>query len=233
MTLLDTRLSGSNEGDNQATLRVVRRTIESNATRDGVAISGVIDVYTTLLDHPRYNLVLNIARGTVAGQQPTTSITGLVGHDLPWPNVDFVVFENSYTEEAIDYLPAFERGIQELSKLHFQEGSQALGQVYRKIGSGMRILRTRLEEIVPGTLLPQHNKLVITALPEMMKFTELPPTVNVGLLLVPPKCDCGVSCCCGCSWGCGCSLGICFPPVICGCCCGVGCGAGCGCGTCL
>ncbi len=230
VTLLDTTLSGGDENHNQSTLRVLRRTLESSAVRDGVSVPGVVEVYTSLLNHPRYNITLNISRGGLTGKPLETAITGMIGHDVPLPNVDYVVFENSYKLYATDYLPAFDQGLQNLKKLHFQEGSHALGQVYEEIGNGLRILKVKLEQIVPETLVPQHDKLVITSLPELMKFAELPPTVKVGELFAL-GCGCSCSCCCGAGGccGCGCSLGVCIPSPICGCCCGFGVGCGCGC----
>ena len=203
-----------------------------------MTVSGVIDTYSVLLEHPRYHLVLNISQGAVLGEEPRASIEGMIGHDLPMANVDYVVFENSYTEPAIDYFKAFASGVEGLSRLHIREGSPALGGIYGEISAGLRWLGIELGELAPDIIPPQRNKLIITSVPELAKFVKLPPSVHVGVL-GEFGCSCACTCCCDCSCGagCGCSIGLCIPETICGCCIGCGCGCSCscscGCGWCI
>ena len=229
------------DGHASANIKVIKKVLTTDTVKDGVPLHRVMDIYSVLLDHPRFTIAFNIGNGPVTsptrGAEVGTSVAVMINHDLPVPNIDFIAIENNdYVYNCAKYPDAFRSGIQALANLHGKGGSNALHRVYKGIADSMDLMKAEVAKAVPVTLLPIHSKVVITSLPELMKFTSIPSTVNFGAALV--GCDCSLSCCCGCGacLGCGCTLGLCLPPPLCFCSaclgCGCGCGGCCGCSLC-
>jgi hypothetical protein len=239
--LADTRTPLLFDGHASANLKVIKKVLTTETVKDGVPLHRVMDIYSVLLDHPRFNITFNVGNGPVTsptrGAEVGTTIAVMINHDLPIPNIDFIAIENNdYVYNTAKYPYAYRSGIQALADIHGKGSGNALARVYKGIADSMDIMKAELEKAVPDTLMPIHSKVVITSLPELMKFTTIPSTVNFGATV--GGCDCTLTCCCGCGTclGCGCSIGLCFPPVPCFCnaCvgCGCGCGACCGCSLC-
>jgi hypothetical protein len=239
--LTDTSVPFHFDGHNSANIKVIKKVLTTDTIKDGVPLHRVMDIYSILLDHPRFNIAFNVGNGPVTsptrGAEIGTTIAVMINHDLPIPNIDFIAIENNdYVYNSAQYPYAYRSGIQALADLHRNGAFKALSRVYKGIADSMELMEAEVEKAVPETLLPIHSKVVITSLPELMKFTNIPSTVNFGAAVV--GCDCTLTCCCGCGTclGCGCTLGLCFPPAPCFCnaClgCGCGCGACCGCSLC-
>ncbi|HYG64441.1 MAG TPA: hypothetical protein VEL74_17820 [Thermoanaerobaculia bacterium] len=175
-------------------------------------------VHAALLDHPEYNLSVNI------GQGRTTMLAGMARHDLPLPMLDYLIFRPDTEEDVVTHLAAYRSGLLELAKLHGRQGRQALARVYREMAQGFMVMSRRFDAAVPERLLPAKNEIVVTSVPELLRFVQKPPDLQHS----EKACDCSCSCnvCCGC----GCSFGVCIEFVSpCGCDCCLACGCGCGC----
>ncbi len=175
-------------------------------------------VHSAVLDHPLYNLAVNV------GQGRTTMLAGMARHDLPLALLDYVIFRPAEEEDAVTHLAAYQTGIRQLAKLHRREGRQPLARVYDEMAEGFGVLGERFDAAVSERLVPAKNEIVITSMPEMLRFVQKPSHLQHA----EKACDCSCSCnfCCGC----GCSLGFCLEPVSpCGCDCCLACGCGCGC----
>lgn len=176
-------------------------------------------VHSVLLDNPQYNIAINV------GQGETTMLAGMARHDLPAASLDYVVFRSALESDVVTHLRAYREGVLALAKLHRREGRVALSRVYQKIAEGMGELPERFAAAVSERLVPVSNELVITSIPEALRFVQKPQHLRA---TGKAACDCSCSCsvCCGC----GCSLGLCIEIISpCGCDCCIACGCGCGC----
>lgn len=173
-------------------------------------------VHAGLLDHPLYGLSVS------AGNSPKASVAALARHDVPLPVLDFVIFRTE-GDDSDGYFAAYARGVEELERMHASQGQRELVQVYREIRKGLLSLQGPFRDAVGGSLLPSRNELLLTSMPDALKFYHSPIRANAEA----GPCDCSCSCatCCGC----GCTLGICVSPLPCDCDCCIGCGCGCGC----
>lgn len=209
-------------GSETASLNIHQMTFETI----GPTGTRSMDVYMATLEHSRYWIGVNVGNGPVKterGVTTGTTIAVMIGHDLPLPNVDFVITENAQSQVMSSYFDAYRSGLQALRALNLKEGSAALGPLYQSIDAGLALLKSEWQRVVPEDPVPIYDQLVITSLPEQMKFVQMPASVGVA----PAGCSCGVSCCCGigCCIGCGCGL-------VCACDCGPCCEPSCGCGAC-
>jgi hypothetical protein len=173
-------------------------------------------VYAGLLDHPSYGLSVS------AGDTQKSSVAAMARHDVPLPVLDFVIFRTE-GDDSDGYFAAYARGVEELERLHAGQGRREMVQAYREIRKGLLSLQGPFRDAVGGSLLPTRNELLLTSMPEALKFYRSPVRANAEA----GPCDCSCSCatCCGC----GCTLGVCISPLPCDCDCCIGCGCGCGC----
>lgn len=180
----------------------------------------------TSLEHSRYWIAINVGKGPVKTDQgviTATTVAVMIGHDLPLPIIDFVMTEDAQSEAMSSYFDSYRSGLQALRSLHLQNGSTALAALYQGIDGGLALLKSQWQEVVPEDPIPVYSKLVVTSMPEQMKFVQMPASVGAS----PAGCGCSVNCCCGygCCLACGCGL-------VCTCDCGPCCEPACGCGAC-
>jgi hypothetical protein len=223
------------------TLTIHKSTLTVDTVKkNGNIVTRNMDVYAALFNHPRFHISLNIGDGPIrkgSGVIQAQTLAVTISHDLPLTNIDFIGYETTSQYPYTEHLDAFARAINALGTLHSQEGTSSISTLYVDIEQGLNLLNAQLQNTIPSSFAPVHNKLVITSMPELMKFTKLPADVKLGGVR-PAGCSCSVSCCCGSGvcCGCGCSIGICLPETVCGCCCGAGigcsCGGCCGCDLC-
>lgn len=178
-------------------------------------------IYSLALHHPQYHIGINI------GQHQVNTLAGMIGHRLPAPVVDIMIYRMDGVD-LVEHLEAYITGIRELRNLHAGNNRAELAQLYKQIEEGLAITLMKTRETIREQIPLARNQLILTSMPESLKFVQLPSD------LLPPRvqgCGCSCNCCCGCGLccGCGCTLGLCAPPGICGCGCCSGCGCGCGC----
>lgn len=202
-------------------LKIQRVTyLKTAAASDGAHLSTNMTVCATMLDTALYNLSVSV------GQGQTTSLVALGQHDLPLPAIDFVVYRGE-GDDASSYFSAYAAGVAELARLHSRAGRSNLGRTYLEMNRGLTEMGTRYAESVTDVATPIRNELVLTSMPEALKFFGLPGRLVPKTGASDSSCDC--SCSCGACCGCGCTLGICVTPDPCFCDCCIGCGCGCGC----
>ncbi|HKV10486.1 MAG TPA: hypothetical protein VJ725_20260 [Thermoanaerobaculia bacterium] len=201
-----------------ANFKVERIEYERDLPRNGVLVTERRLIHSAMLDHPRYNLSVNVSE---TGER---MLAGMARHDLPIPTLDYVIFRPDVEEDAATHLAAYQVGLRELAKLHRKAGRQALARVYAEMAEGFAELTKRFDGA--QGLWPLENEIVVTSMPELMRFVQRPEHLQK----VDKAAGCNCSCSCATCCGCGCSIGICVEPFSpCGCDCCVSCGCGCGC----
>lgn len=208
-----------------ASYKIKRVSYERESVRGGAVSRDVKTIHSSMLEHSRYNVVLSFGQGF------RTTAAGMAQHDLPIPAFDYVVFKGDSPRDAVEHFAAYAAGVRELARLHEQDGRGELARVYRDMARGLEISGERFEKEVGRSIVPEKNELVVTSMPELMKFVEKPAHLRATAKAAEVEeggCDC--NCSCGLCCGCGCSLGLCLEPVSpCGCDCCLACGCGCGC----
>jgi hypothetical protein len=231
--LKDTTAFASGEG--VANLKVIKTDLTAEFLKDGATVERDMTIYAAILDHPRFKISFNVGNGpvktTTGDVDKATTVSALITHDLPIANIDIIGFENSYQLNSSYYPEAYTEGIRSLAKLHQKNGSNSLSRLYEEIAASMAIVKSELSNVVPDDFVPIHSKGVITSLPRLMKFVNVPASlVHFGNTIqggCDAGCPCDCSACCGCK--CGVGVDICIPDIEdCGCGCCVGCGCGCG-----
>jgi hypothetical protein len=245
-TVLEESPEASEIRTNSDDLRfVVRRTtVKGERVRDGVTQEGFVNYYGLAVDHGRYNISVNVGIGTVDGKsglREGTSLSGMIRHDVALPLIDYIVFAEPV--DAKTQLAGFADGVRALARHHASAGRERVAALYGEIGNGLASAHELYARNVGEKLVPTASKLVITSMPELLKFVDLKaelasaretgriPRVNQEADAGGPcDCTCSCGCCCGC--GCGCAIGTCGKPG-CGCMCMCCCECGCGCSCCL
>lgn len=140
----------------------------------------------------------------------------MIQHDLPLPALDGVVFK-TLAADAASHFAAYAEGVRALAELYTDKGRTPLAQLYRQIGEGLAAIGAPFTDAVGEPLVTNTNELLITSMPEALRFARLPKELNVSQEAAA-GCDC--SCDCNLCCGCGCSLGICLTeiPCFCDCC---------------
>lgn len=204
-----------------AAFKVKRIQFQRESEDHGKVSTVARSLYTALLDHPRFGIAMNF------GQSEVTSLAAMANHDLPAAVLDWVVFRTE-ADDAAAHFAAYAEGVRALARLHDREGRPELSDVYLQMADGFAEMPARFERAVGTSVVPLRNELVITSMPEALRFVQFPPNLKrADLNAAAAGCDCSCSCnvCCGC----GCGLGICFTPFPCFCDCCISCGCGCGC----
>lgn len=200
---------------------------EKQIPSNGSVRKQVVQVHGGMVDHPEFQLAVNLGQGGAIG------LAGMARHHLPLPVLDQVVLKTTGTD-ARTHLRALQEGVRGLLGLHEENGLTSLAAVYRQVLAALEVLPARFDDGVLQEILPSRNQLVLTSMPEMLRFAGMPATVRdfqmataSQVVVDEEPCDCSCSCsaCCGC----GCTLGICVGPLPCDCDCCLGCGCGCGC----
>jgi hypothetical protein len=130
-----------------------------------------------VLEHPRYSIAINVGYGPVkanGGTVGAATMAGMIKHDITLPVVDFIIYNNDDGKDATGHLGSYLAGIQELSRFHLQEGRTKLANAYAEIEQGLAHVQMNFQEAVSEVLLPIHNKLVITPIPEFLQFVKPP-----------------------------------------------------------
>jgi hypothetical protein len=204
-----------------ASFKVKRIQFARETEGNGKTSRVVRSLHTALLDHPRFGISMNF------GQSEVTSLAAMATHDLPATVLDWVVFRTE-AEDASAHFAAYAEGVRALAQLHDRKGRTELSDVYLQIAEGFAEMPARFEKVVGSNLAPLRNELIITSMPEALRFVQFPPDLKrADLKAAAAGCDCSCSCnaCCAC----GCGLGICLTPFPCFCDCCISCGCGCGC----
>jgi|GEM_PF-4383700 len=204
-------------------MKIKRVRYEKSTPVNGGVERSVRTAFSLLSDHQRYGIAANFGR-----TDTVTSFAGLVHHDLPHTVVDWVVLK-SEVDDAATLFAAQAEGIRALARLHERSARGEMADLYRQIAPNFLSFRRPFTDAVGEPMLTNTNELLITSMPEALRFVQLPKelrSIEVGPE-VAAACDCSCSCnvCCGC----GCGLGICFTPFPCFCDCCISCGCGCGC----
>jgi len=207
-------------------MRVKRVRFEKSRPVNGGGVErSVRTAYSLLADHERFGIAGNFGRSDAV-----TSFAGMVHHDLPMTVLDWVVFKSGDFDAATLFAAQAE-GIAALARLHERSGRGEMADLYRQMAPSFLAARRPFTDAVGEPLLTQTNELLITAMPEALRFVQLPdalkPKAITGQAVAAAGCDCSCSCnvCCGC----GCGIGICFTNIPCFCDCCISCGCGCGC----
>ena len=232
----------TNASDLQFVMR--RTTVKGERVRDGVTQEGFVNYYGLAVDHGRYNISVNVGIGTVdtkSGLREGTSLSGMIRHDVALPLIDYIVFAEAV--DAKTQMAGFVDGIRALARHHAAAGRERVAALYGEIEKGLANAAELYARNAGEQLTPSPSKLVITSMPELLKFVDLKaelkdardggriPRANEEAIDAGPcDCNCSCGCCCGC--GCGCAIGTCGKPG-CGCMCMCCCECGCGCSCCL
>lgn len=203
------------------TLKVKRVKFEKTTPQNGSLVRSVRSGYTSLFDHPRYGMALNFGR-----RDDVTSLAGMVHHDLPYTEVDWVVFKTDI-DDAASHFRAYAEGLRSLAGLHRRKGQTDMAALYRQMAEALGTLAEPFTDIVGEPLLTNTNELLVTSMPEALRFVSLPAGLKADAAVAAAGCDCSCSCnvCCAC----GCGIGICITNIPCFCDCCISCGCGCGC----
>jgi hypothetical protein len=99
--------------------------------------------------------------------------------------------------------------------------------LYRQVAESLGAIAGPFTDAIGEPLLTNTNELLVTSMPEALRFVNLPAHLKSTQVQAAAGCDCSCSCnvCCGC----GCGIGICFTNIPCFCDCCISCGCGCGC----
>jgi hypothetical protein len=231
---------------------VLRRTsLQGERLRDGVAEAGSLDFYGLGVDHGRYNISLNIGsrtNGAHGEDRAATALAGMIRHDTAVPLIDFIVFAGDEQADAAIHLAGHLEGVRALRRFHADANRRRIANLYAEFEAGFATALEIFNRHVTEHLIPVQSKIVVTSMPELLKFVDLrseiaglrnripasdtfAPLVMNSEPLQEGPCDCNCSCdiCCGC--GCGCGAGTC--GLGCGCSCGCCAECSCGCGCCL
>lgn len=216
-----------------ANLKIIKTDLTAEVFRDKVPVERDMTIYAAILDHSRFKISFNVGNGpvktTTGDLDKATTVSALITHDLPIANVDVIGFESSYQLNATYYPEAYTEGIKSLAGLHQKNGSNSLSRLYGEIAASMSIVKSELSNVVPDDFVPIHSKGIITSLPQLMKFVDVPSSlVHFGNTIqggCDAGCKCNCSACCGC--GCGFGLELCTDGDPCGCGCCIGCACDC------
>lgn len=243
-------LSGEKADRDGLEFLLQRNSLKGEKLRNGAAENRFVDSYSLGVDHARYNISLNVGRGTLDGHNGTvvaTTLSGMIGHDLALPLIDYVVFAGSDGDDAATHYAGYVEGVKALRRFHEQAGRARVAKLYREIETGLAQAVEIYDRNVSESLVPVKSKLVLTSMPELLQFVDyheelarmperLPLSEGAKNFLVMQQeeingggCDCNCSCGCCCGCGCGCGCGLCGCSCDCFCCCECGCGCGCNC----
>ncbi|HKV07654.1 MAG TPA: hypothetical protein VJ725_05905 [Thermoanaerobaculia bacterium] len=225
---------------------VLRRTIlEGEANKNGVVESRFLDSYGLGLDYGRFNISLNAgAAGPRGGALGPASLSGMVRHDFAIPLIDYIVFAGDEQADVATHFSAYLEGVRALRRYHSAAKQGRIANLYTEIEAGFEKALEIFTRNVSEQIVPVKSKIVITSMPELMKFVDLGPELAQASLRIAElntfapvlksegteaDCDCTCSCdiCCGC--GCGCGGGTCGIDCSCGCGCCAACECGCSC----
>ena len=220
-TLAEDSIDGfSTKAQGLANFRIQRIEYERDLPKNGTLVTERRLIRSAMLDHPLYNLSVNISE---SGER---MLAGMARHDLPIPMLDYVIFRPAVEEDAATHLAAYEAGLLELAKLHRREERKALAHTYAEMAKGFSELAQRFDNGKAELLWPAENEIIVTSMPELLRFVQRPDHLQKQEAVAGCDCSCSCAACCGC----GCSLGICVEPFSpCGCDCCLACGCGCGC----